>query len=49
MGSKAKYGAPQSRIIQISVKAPILSLSDPVPGAPGYYDENGDLIIPGVF
>lgn len=47
-GLKAEYGAPQSRIIQLSVKTPILTVS-PIPGAPGYYNDDDDIIIPDVF
>lgn len=48
-GAKARYGAPQSRIIRISVKAPIMSLSDPTPGAAGYYNSDDDIVIPDAF
>ena len=48
-GLKAEYGAPQSRIIQVTVKAPILTVSPPVPGMPGFYDNGDDIMIPGTF
>lgn len=49
IGTKAEYGAPQSRIIRISAKAPIMSLSNPTPGAAGYYNDDDDIVIPDAF
>lgn len=48
-GGSLTYSAPQCRVFGLSLQHPVMSLSDPVPGMAGYYDENGDLIIPGVF
>lgn len=48
-GGSTTYSAPQCRVIGLSLQHPVMGLSDPVPGMPGYYNDDDDIIIPGTF
>lgn len=49
LGMKSGYNAPKCRMIRMSLQTPVLSLSNPIPGAPGYYNEDDDIIIFDMF